>query len=94
MLTLNMLVNMLQRIVKECRYKFGETYLEGIKEHKSKFVVFMNIGGRRVKVIVNKNDVKVRVFSGLTGMDISLRRIFAREYEKELRLKKLGEKSL
>ena len=87
-------MNMLSRITRELRYRFGEIVIDKIEERKSKFIVYMRINDRKVKVILSKNEVKIRVFTGLTGMDISLRRIFTREYMKELRMKERGEESI
>jgi len=94
LLTYKLLLNILKRVVVECRRRFGETAVELVKERRGKYEIYMRIGNRRVKVIVSKNLVEVRVYSRLTGMDISLRRIFAKEYEKELRLRRSEEKPI
>ncbi len=94
MLTLNLLANMLERIISELRRRYGEVVIDKIVERKTKFEIYMTMSGRRVKVILDKRNVKVRVYSGLTGMDISLRRVFTREYMKELRMRQRGEESL
>ncbi len=94
MLTLNLLANMLERIISELRRRYGEVVIDKIVERKTKFEIYMTMCGRRVKVILDKRNVKVRVYSGLTGMDISLRRVFTREYMKELRMKQRGKESL
>jgi hypothetical protein len=89
LLSLPRLLNMIDRILKELRYKFGETRIIRIKEYKSKYEIIMVVENNNVKIIVYKDRVKARVYAGgLKGLEISLRRIFMREYEKELRLKK------
>ncbi|ABN70435.1 hypothetical protein Smar_1344 [Staphylothermus marinus F1] len=88
MLSLPRLINILERLLKEFRQKYGETYISRIKEYKSKFEISMIVDKNRVKIIVYKNKVKARVYAGnLRGLEISIRRMFLREYDKEMRLK-------
>lgn len=95
MLSHKLLTKILDRVVKELNMRYsGDVFIDKLIERKSKFEVYMVITGRRVKIILDKRNVKVRVYSGLTGLDISLRRMFIREYNKILRMKKYGEKPL
>jgi hypothetical protein len=89
LLSLPRLLNIIERVLKELRYKFGEVRIIRIKEYKSKYEIIMIVENNNVKVIIYKDRIKTRVYAGgLRGLEISLRRIFVREYEKELRLKK------
>ncbi|ADI32206.1 hypothetical protein [Staphylothermus hellenicus] len=88
MLSLPRLINILERLLKELRRKYGETYIYRIKEYKSKFKINMIVDKNRVKIIVYKDKVKARVYAGnLRGLEISIRRMLIREYNKEMRLK-------
>ena len=82
------LINILDRVLKELRQRYNDVYIEGIKERKSKYEIYLNINNKKVKIIVNKYKLNVRVYAGLTGLEISLRRMFLREYDKEMRMKK------
>jgi len=88
MLSLDDLLIIMNNIVKELRYRYGESYIEGIKVRQSKYEIFINVGGRRGKIIIDKNTIKIRVYTGLKGQEISIRRIIAREIEKYKRLSK------
>ncbi len=74
-------------MLKELRYRYTDVYIEGIKERKSKYEVYLRVDNKKVKIIVNKYKLNVRVYAGLKGLEISLRRILLREYDKEMRLK-------
>lgn len=88
MLSLPRLLNIIERVLKELRYRYGESYVYRIKEYKSKFKINMVVDKINVKIIVYKNRTKARVYAGnLRGLEISVRRIFMREYNKEMRLK-------
>ncbi len=87
MLSLPRLINILNRVLKELRYRYADVYIEGIKERKSKYEIYLCIDNKKVKIIVNKYKLNVRVYAGLKGLEISLRRILLREYDKEMRLK-------
>lgn len=85
----------MERVIKELRYRYGETYIERIKERRTKYEVYLKVDRRPVKIIIDKNNIKARVYTGLPGMEISIRRIVVREYRKELeRIRREREESL
>ncbi len=88
MLSLDDLLIIMNNIIRELRYRYGESYVEGIKVRQSKYEVFINIAGRKGKIIIDKNTIKIRVYTGLRGQEISIRRIVMREIEKYKRLSK------
>ncbi len=95
MITPQMLFNILERVVKDLRRRYGDkVFIDKIVEHRSKYVIYMAVNNRNVKIILYKNKISLRVYSGLRGLDISIRRILTRECEKELRMKKNGEKPI
>ena len=87
MLSLPRLINILDRVLKELRYRYNDVYVEKIKEGKSKYEIYMFVNNKKVKIIVNKYKLSVRVYAGLKGLEISIRRMLLREYDKEMRLK-------
>lgn len=92
MLSLNGLNTIIENVLREARRKWVEAWVEKIKVLKRKFVLTMSIGGNKVKIIIYRDQAKVRVYCRLRGLSISLRKIFLREYEKYLRLKELEKK--
>jgi len=90
----------LARVIKILRKRFVDATLDRVVLKKSKAEIYMTISGRRVKVVLkvksesSSEDIDVRVFSGLTGLDISLKRMFKREYLSAWRLLKCGEESV
>lgn len=95
MITLQHLIDLLERVIKELRYRYGETYIERIKERRTKYEVHLKVNDRPVKIIIDKNNIKARVYTGLPGMEISIRRIVLREYRKELeRIRRERQESL
>lgn len=95
MITLQHLIDLLERVIKELRYRYGETYIERIKERRTKYEVHLKVDDRPVKIIIDKNNIKARVYTGLPGMEISIRRIVLREYRKELeRIRRERQESL
>ncbi|WFO76191.1 hypothetical protein J4526_05000 [Desulfurococcaceae archaeon MEX13E-LK6-19] len=87
MLMLDDLNNILENVLKEARRKWIEAWVERIKVSKRKFIVFMVVSNNKVKVIIYRDNIKVRVYSQLKGLSISLKKIIQREYEKHVRLK-------
>ncbi len=87
MLMLDDLNNILENVLKEARRKWVEAWVERIKVSKRKFIVFMVVSNNKVKVIIYRDNIKVRVYSNLKGLSISLKKIIQREYEKHVRLK-------
>jgi len=95
LITLQHLIDLLERVIKELRYRYGETYIERIKERRTKYEVHLKVDDRPVKIIIDKNNIKARVYTGLPGMEISIRRIVLREYRKELeRIRRERQESL
>jgi len=90
----------LARVMKILRKRFVEATLDRVVLKKTRAEIYMTITGRRVKVVFrvksksSGEDVDVRVFSGLTGLDISLKRLFKREYLSAWRQLKRGEESV
>ncbi|MEM0379900.1 MAG: hypothetical protein QXX35_03185 [Desulfurococcaceae archaeon] len=76
------LFEIIKRFISSARYRYGDVFVEKISIRKSKYIVYMRIMNNRVKVIVNKRRVNVRVYCGLKGLEIAVRRMFTREYVK------------
>jgi len=94
MLTRIKLLVILDRLIREFKRRHIEIVVDKIIERKSKYVVLARIMDRNLKIIICKNNVKVRAYSGLTGMDIAVRRVLIREYNKVLRMRSDEEESL
>jgi len=96
LISVNVVNSVLNNVVKILRQRHVEVHVDRVVFRKSKVEIYMNIRGRRAKVILKPSGegVTVRAFTGLTGLDISIRRIFTREYLKALRLKSRGEESV
>ncbi len=90
MISLQDIIDITANIIKELRYRYGETYAEKFKDRKTKIEIYMVINKRRAKIIVDKYSEKVRVYTGLKGQEIAIRRIFTREIEKQKRLKRFA----
>lgn len=90
MLTLEELNIILENVLREARRRWVEAWVEEIKVSKRKFLVFMVVSNNKVKAIIYRDNIKVRVYTRLKGLSISLRRIFEREYEKYERMKERG----
>ncbi len=90
MATLQDIIDIIPGIIKELRYRYGETYVDKIKDRKTKIEIYMIINKRRAKIIVDKYSEKVRVYTGLKGQEIAIRRLFTREIEKQKRLKRFA----
>ncbi len=88
MLTLDDISVILDRILKMLRRRYGESYVEGIKVRRSRYEIYMSIGGAPGKVVININNLKIRVYTGLKGQEIAIKRMFSREIERYLRMKK------
>lgn len=82
MLTLDKLNSILERVLLEARKRWVNAWVERIKVCKGKFIILMVVGESRVKVIVYRGSIKVRVYSRLKGLSISLQRIYEREYRR------------
>ncbi len=90
MISLQDIIDITASIIKELRYRYGETYVEKFKDRKTKIEIYMVINKRRAKIIVDKYSEKVRVYTGLKGQEIAIRQIFTREIEKQKRLKRFA----
>ncbi len=90
MISLQDIIDITAKIIKELRYRYGETYAEKFKDRKTKIEIHMVINKRRAKIIVDKYSEKVRVYTGLKGQEIAIRRMFTREIEKQKRLKRFA----
>ncbi len=90
MISLQDIIDITASIIKGLRYRYGETYVEKFKDRKTKIEIYMVINKRRAKIIVDKYSEKVRVYTGLKGQEIAIRRIFTREIEKQKRLKRFA----
>ncbi len=90
MISLQDIIDITVNIIKELRYRYGETYVEKFKDRKTKIEIYMVINKRRAKIIVDKYSEKVRVYTGLKGQEIAIRRIIRREIEKQKRLKRFA----
>ncbi len=88
MITLDDLTLILERVIKILRRRYGETYIEGIKIRRGRYEVFIVISENRGKIVISKGNLKVRVYTGLKGQEIAIRRILTREIDKYLRMKK------
>jgi len=90
MISLQDIIDITAKIIKELRYRYGETYVEKFKDRKTKIEIYMVINKRRAKIIVDKYSEKVRAYTGLKGQEIAIRRIFMREIEKQKGLKRFA----
>ncbi len=79
------LLEILSRIIKELRVKYSGGYVERVKISRSKYTVYVVIGDKRGKIIIDKNGSKIRVYTGLKGQEISIRRTLQREIGKYMR---------
>lgn len=94
MLTINSLMEILNRFIKIARRRYGDIIVDEIRVHKSKYIVYVKIMNTRVKIVFNKRRMNVRVYCGLTGLEKSIRRILSREYSKLMEERDLGEESI
>ena len=94
MLTRAKLMLILDKLTREFKHRHIEIAVEKIIEHKSKYIVLARIMDRNLKIIIYKNIVKVRAYSGLTGMDVAVRKVLIREYNKVLKMRSDEEESL
>jgi len=83
MVTLQDIIDIIPGIIKELRYRYGETYVDKIKDRKTKIEIYMIINKRRAKIIVDKYSEKVRVYTGLKGQEIAIRRVYERNRKTE-----------
>ncbi|OYT38846.1 MAG: hypothetical protein B6U89_05195 [Desulfurococcales archaeon ex4484_58] len=92
MLTINDLLGILEKIFKELRYKYvAEVRIDRIVEHKSKYTVLFIMDNSKIKMIIDKESGKIRVYSGITSLDLTIKRVFKREYDRVMRRKSIGE---
>ncbi len=90
MISLQDIIDITANIIKELSYRYGETYVEKFKDRETKIEIYMVINKRRAKIIVDKYSEKVRVYTGLKGQEIAIKRIIKREIEKQKRLKRFA----
>lgn len=85
MLNMEMLEDIIYGLLKEARARYREVWIDRIKITNSKIFLYMIIGKEKVKVIIYRDNVRVRVYSRLRGLSISIQRIIEREYRKVLK---------
>ncbi len=89
MITPDDLLYIMDKVLKELRIKYGDIFIDRIKILQSRYIVYIVVNGRRGKIIIDKNASSIRVYTGLTGQEISIRRIIRREIDRYTRLKRL-----
>ena len=89
MITPDDLLYIMDKVLKELRIKYGDTFIDRIKILQSRYIVYIVVNGRKGKIIIDKNASSIRVYTGLTGQEISIRRIIRREIDRYTRLKRL-----
>ncbi len=89
MITPDDLLHIMDKVLKELRIKYGDIFIDRIKILQSRYIVYIVVNGRRGKIIIDKNASSIRVYTGLTGQEISIRRIIRREIDRYTRLKRL-----
>ena len=82
MLNMEMLEDIVYGALKEARIRYGDAWIDRIKVASRKIYVYMNVSGEKVKVIIYRDQIRVRVYSRLKGLSIALQRIYEREYHK------------
>ncbi len=87
MLTNDVLEEIIRLVLKESRIKWKDAWVDKIKIGRTKIHIYMHVAGENVKVILYRNRVKVRVYSRLKGLSISLQRIYERIYNRVVRMK-------
>ncbi len=78
MITVREVLEALAEIWGEARRRWGEYRVVGVKERRGRIEALLIVGDRRVKVIVNKKTYSIRVYSGLRGQEIALKRMIQR----------------
>ena len=95
MLNMEVLEDIIYGFLKEARIRYKEVWIDRIKITSSKVFLYMVVGEERIKAIIYRDNVRVRVYSRLKGLSISLQRIIEREYRKALkRWKREGKESI
>ena len=71
-------------IAGEARRRWGGFSIVSVKETQGKVICILVVGGRRVKVIVHRRSYSIRVYSGLAGQEIALRRLLERSLRRRI----------
>jgi len=86
------LLTLLEKLLKKLRQRYKVVYVDKVKEHKSKYVIYMVVDENKLKIIVDKYRIKARVYCGLKGLEISVKRALLSEYRRILERGSVGEK--
>lgn len=84
MMNRDKLIAIIDRISKSLKARGMVTRRVEIRERSSKYEVYINLDANpaevdRIKIIISKYRYKYRVFSGLTSIDLAIKRILAKE---------------
>ncbi|MCY0868187.1 MAG: hypothetical protein OWQ48_03025 [Desulfurococcus sp.] len=84
MLTRKDIAEILVKLASILKRDLGEVRVKEIREGRSEFQVYINLGSNpsgvsRVKIIIKKDYSRVRVYSGIASLDIRVKRLLLRE---------------
>jgi len=88
------LLTILEKLLKKLRQRYKVVYVDKVKEHKSKYVVYIVVDENKLKIIVEKYQAKARVYCGLKGLEIGVKRALLSEYRRILERRSVGEKPI
>jgi hypothetical protein len=73
----NDIIEIISMLSRELKEKYGEASIDKLKYTRSKYIIYIRVNKRNGKIIISKN-CDIRVYTGLAGQDISIKRILTR----------------